>query len=107
MKTILTLVLSLLLASSAVYAEKGPGKGEGQRSGERMARMQEHLGLSDEQVEQMREIRANGGSREEMRSVLTEEQREKMRAHHKARKQGGGKGRYGSGEGRNAPDEED
>ena len=114
MKTLITLALSLLLASGGAFAEegaeKGPGgakgKGKGDRSGERMARMQEHLGLSDEQMSQMQEIRANGGSREEMRAVLTEEQQEKMRAHRKARMEAG-KGRQGKGKGkgggRNAP----
>ncbi len=44
----------------------------------RIARMQEHLGLSDEQMRQMREIRENGGSREEIFAVLNDEQRALM-----------------------------
>ena len=61
-------------------ASKGKGKG-----GDRLARMQEHLQLSDDQVEQMREIRANGGGREEMQAVLSEEQREQLEAHRQSR----------------------
>ncbi len=51
--------------------------------------MRQHLNLSDEQVSQMREIRQNGGSREEVHAVLTDEQRtqlEEHRANKKARK---------------------
>lgn len=52
---------------------------------ERQARMQEHLGLSDEQKAKMAEIRKQGGSREEMRAVLTPQQQAKfdaMRSQH-------------------------
>ncbi len=75
MKRALILTLSLAVASAAAFA----GDHEGKRgSGDRMARMQESLGLSDDQMEQMREIRKNGGSREEMHAVLTDEQRALM-----------------------------
>ena len=53
----------------------------------RKSRMQEHLGLSDEQMTKMEEIRKKGGSREEMRAVLTPQQQAKfdaMRDRHKA-----------------------
>ena len=53
--------------------KKGP-------SGERARRMQAHLGLSDEQAEQIKSIREAGGSREEVRAVLTEEQQAKFDA---------------------------
>jgi hypothetical protein len=43
-------------------------------SGDRLERMQKRLGLSDEQVSQLREIRQRGGSREEIRAVFTDEQ---------------------------------
>jgi periplasmic protein CpxP/Spy len=52
---------------------------------ERQARMQEHLGLSEEQKTKMAEIRKQGGSREDMRAVLTPEQQAKfdaMRSQH-------------------------
>jgi len=47
---------------------------------ERQARMQEHLGLSDEQKTKMAEIRKQGGSREDMRAVLTPQQQAKFDA---------------------------
>ena len=43
------------------------------------ARMQEQFGVTDEQFAQMREIRRNGGSRDDAASVLTPEQRDSMR----------------------------
>ena len=46
--------------------------------GDRKARMQEQLGLSDAQVTKMEQIRHRGGSREEMRAVLTPEQQAKF-----------------------------
>ena len=42
-----------------------------------MARMKKHLELSDEQVEDIRKIRQEGGSREDVRAVLTPEQQRK------------------------------
>lgn len=42
--------------------------------GERLERLQKRLGLSDEQVSRLREIRQRGGSREEIRAVFTDEQ---------------------------------
>lgn len=53
---------------------------------ERKARMQEHLGLSNEQMTKMEEIRTQGGTREDMRAVLTPEQQAKfdaMRSQHR------------------------
>lgn len=61
----------------------------GQRK-DRVEHMRTKLDLSDEQVEQMREIFDEGGSREEIRAVLTEEQQEKFDTMKKHRK--GGKG---------------
>jgi Spy/CpxP family protein refolding chaperone len=57
---------------------------QGERE-ERKAHMQEYLGLSDEQKTKMAEIRKQGGSRDEMRAVLTPEQQAKfdaMRSQH-------------------------
>ncbi len=48
--------------------------------GDRKARMKENLDLSDAQKKQMQEIRRKGGSREEMRAVLTPEQQAKYDA---------------------------
>ena len=70
------------------------GQGEGRRGGgDRMARMQDRLGLSDDQVSQMQEIRERGGNREDMRAVLTEDQRAQIDAHRAQRKHQGGEAR--------------
>lgn len=65
------------------------------KQGHKLERMQQHLGLSEEQVEQIREIRANGGSREDIEAVMTEEQqqlwaehRKKMKGKHKGQGRG-------------------
>jgi Spy/CpxP family protein refolding chaperone len=86
MKKSLIIILGLALASSMALAEKSQdGRGKGNPE-QRMQRMQKHLDLSDQQMSQMREIHANGGGREEMRGVLTEEQQAKAREHRQARK---------------------
>ena len=99
-KTVFLLVLSLGVLASNTWAERG-GEGKGKhKGGDHFARMQEHLGLSDDQVSQMREIRANGGSREEVRGVLTDSQAEQLRQHREARRaEGGGRGK-GKGRGK-------
>ncbi|MAT94615.1 MAG: hypothetical protein CME59_18745 [Halioglobus sp.] len=54
----------------------------------RMEHLKDELDLSDEQLAQMREIRQNGGSRDEVRAVLTAEQQEQfdqLRAEHKGK----------------------
>jgi hypothetical protein len=73
---------------------------------QRMAHIQQALGLSQEQMEQIREIRQNGGGREEIRGVLTDEQRATMDEHRAARQgQGQGKGRgKGGRQGQGKPD---
>lgn len=81
MKTLLWTALVAVLATQVALAEEGSGK-HGQRGGpERMAKMQQHLGLSDDQVAQMREIRQNGGSREEVHAVLNDDQRSQLEEH--------------------------
>jgi Spy/CpxP family protein refolding chaperone len=54
--------------------------------------MQEHLDLSDQQVEEMRSIIEAGGTREEVHEVLTDEQREKLKEAKAHRPYKGGKG---------------
>lgn len=80
-------------------AERGGQRGGPGGRGPKMERMKAQLGLSDEQVAQMREIRDNGGNREDMRAVLTEEQRALLEQHrteyNRQRGQGDGKGRRG------------
>lgn len=76
------------------YDKNRQGQGEGRRGGgDRMVRMQERLGLSDDQVSQMQEIRQSGGSRKDMRSVLTEDQRAQIDAHRAQGKRQGGEAR--------------
>ena len=83
------------------------GEGRGMRGrSPRMAHLQQALGLSDEQAAEIREIRANGGSREDVRAVLTDEQRVIM-DEHRANRQGRRDGKGGnrrSPDGRNAGD---
>jgi hypothetical protein len=89
MKKILILVLGIAMASGTIFAGDEQGK---QGDGDRMARMQQNLGLSDEQIAQIRQIRDNGGGKEEILSVLTDEQLALMK---KRRAQMKGKGRKG------------
>jgi Spy/CpxP family protein refolding chaperone len=53
---------------------------------ERINRMREHLNLSDEQVSQIQNIKENGGGREEIATVLTDDQRQQMHEFKKNRK---------------------
>ncbi len=79
MKKLLALIIGMAFAATLASAhppEDGEHKrGKGGDPEKRMAHMQKELGLSDAQVTQMREIKAKGGSREEMQTVMTEEQR--------------------------------
>lgn len=70
------------LGAGSVYADSDAHakSAQGGDRKERMQRMREHLDLSDAQVEQMRSIRESGGSREEVRAVLTEDQQAKFDA---------------------------
>lgn len=78
----LALVASLTLAQpDSTYADSDKPV----RIPTRMAQMEDKLGLTDEQVRKMREIRDNGGSMADMRAVLTQEQQVKaarMRKEH-------------------------
>jgi hypothetical protein len=96
MKTLITVTLSLLLAAGAAWAERPDGGQHSQdKRAERMAHMQQQLGLSDDQVAQMKDIRSNGGSREDMRAVLSDDQQAQMKELRKQRqaKQDGKGGR--------------
>ena len=80
------------LLASATMAEDRQGKGQGQGRGDRMARMQQHLDLSDDQVSEIRSIRENGGSRDDVRGILNDTQRaqfDEHRANHRGRHGGG------------------
>ena len=65
----LILALSLTLVSSAVLAQSEDEPPSGNKVA-KLERMQNNLGLTDQQVEQMRDIRQEGGSREDMNAVL-------------------------------------
>lgn len=76
----LVLALSLTLASSVALAQPESGTQGGHKGGQKgfpLVRMQNELGLTDEQLGKMREIRDAGGTREEIGAVLTPEQRDK------------------------------
>ena len=79
-KKIIAVIAAALVAAPLAFAE---GKGNSQKGGEhrakhRAAHMQEQFGVTDEQLAQMREIRSNGGSREDVRAVLSDDQRSQM-----------------------------
>ncbi len=103
MRKLLILILGLAVTSAVTYAGEDTGNNKGKHhGGDRMARMQENLGLSDEQVEQIRHIRETGGSREDMRAVFTEEQRALMKEHRG--QSHGGKKSHGKRHGRHGKD---
>jgi Spy/CpxP family protein refolding chaperone len=87
----------MAIASAATFADDEEAK---QGDGDRMALMQKNLGLNDEQVAQIRQTRDNGGSREEILAVLTDEQRALLK---ERRAQMKGQGRKG---GRRVPAED-
>lgn len=70
-------VIAIVTLSAALLVPVAQAGDE--RREEHRARMQSELGLTDEQMQQMKDIRESGGSREDAAAVLTEEQREKMR----------------------------
>ncbi len=75
-------ILSVLLGALALNVAVATAEPDGnhqQRHQAHKERMQEQFGISDEQFEQMHEIRRNGGTREEAAAVLTDDQRAQMR----------------------------
>jgi Spy/CpxP family protein refolding chaperone len=105
MKRLTVSILLLFLLTSAAWAGRGGGSGNAHANGiragtqiqqQRMIHAQQRLGLSEAQMKQIRSIRENGGNREEIRSVLTEEQRAMMDAH-RANRQGRGPANDGEG----------
>jgi len=55
----------------------------------RIAKMQKRLDLSEGQVEEIREIRESGGTREDVLAILSEEQRAKMKQKRRSLSTGG------------------
>jgi Spy/CpxP family protein refolding chaperone len=102
------LAIALVGGTGLALAEghRGQGKGHGEDHGqshgkgqrgdpeERIQRMKEHLNLSDEQVTQMQAIRDSDATRQEkreqMRGVLTDDQRARIEEHRAMRRQQGG-----------------
>lgn len=83
----LATLATIIVMSTPIFVTAGES-GQGRPSPEeRLERMQKHLSLTDEQVSQIREIRENGGGREEIGAVLTQEQRDKM-GKHKGKRRG-------------------
>ncbi|MEP1471079.1 MAG: hypothetical protein ABJK20_09530 [Halieaceae bacterium] len=77
-KTLISLLAAAVLATPLAFAEGKNKQGGEHRGKQRAAHMQEHFGVSDDQLSQMREIRDNGGSREDVRAVLSDDQRSQM-----------------------------
>lgn len=96
-----SIILLIFIASTAQAAPSGRGNGQGMhgRQSMQMQHIQQNLGLSQEQADQIRSIRQNGGSREDIRNVLTEEQRAQMDEHRANRSGNGDRPRYGNGQG--------
>ena len=67
-----------VLALNAAIATAPPEGEHKQRHQTHKERMQEQFGITDEQFEQMHEIRRNGGTREEAAAVLSDDQRAQM-----------------------------
>lgn len=83
MKCVRTLActgLALLAFSASTLAQDEERRG-GHHRGNKLARMQEHLQLSDDQMAQIQQIRENGGSREDMHAILTEDQLAQLEEH--------------------------
>jgi Spy/CpxP family protein refolding chaperone len=78
-KLIVSIILLSLLAATTLSAQSGssPQNPEAAK-GQRMAKLKKELNLTDQQVAEMKQIRENGGSKEEVRAVLTPEQQTKM-----------------------------
>ena len=91
MKHLSVLMMAGFLLAGQAMAEPPSRRGDPEK---RLAHMQQELGLSDAQVQQIRENHANGGGREGMRAILTESQREQLHEMHRKRK-GNGKGKNG------------
>lgn len=88
-KTVITLLTAVLVATPLAFAEGKHKQGGEHRGKHRAAHMQEQFGVSDDQLAQMREIRENGGSRDEARAVLSDNQRSQIDQWRKDNPRGG------------------
>lgn len=90
MKNLKTVVVIAALAAAPLALAEGYGQGGGKRGGGgHAAHLQEQFGVTDQQLQQMREIRENGGSREDARAILTDEQRSQIDQHRQENPRGG------------------
>jgi Spy/CpxP family protein refolding chaperone len=80
LKKIVALATIVLMSTTTLVAAAESGQGRPTPE-ERLGRMQKHLDLSDDQVSQIQQIHDNGGGREEIGAVLTQDQRAKMGKH--------------------------
>ena len=75
-------VFSVLIGALALNATIAMAQAEegdhNKRHQAHKERMQEQFGITDDQFEQMREIRQSGGTREEAAAVLSDDQRAQM-----------------------------
>jgi len=93
---IMVLAAGSILLSQVSIAE--PDDKEERRAQHRQ-HMQEQFGVTDDQFAQMHEIRSNGGSREDMKTVLSDDQREQMRQWREENpREGGRHGKQGKGQ---------
>ena len=89
----IAVVIAALTAAPLVLAE-GYGQGAGKRGGGApAAHLQERFGVTDEQLQQMREIRESGGSREDARAILSEDQRSQIDQYRQENPRGGSGGK--------------
>jgi len=84
-KVILAGACAALLSTGVAAAGKGQPLTEEERAA-RLERMKSHLELTDDQVAEIRRIREEGGGREQVRAVLTEEQQARWKAQRKQHK---------------------
>ena len=80
----MTAVIIMALSLAATAEEKNRAKPTKE---ERLVRMQEHLNLSDDQVEEIRRVHSNGGGRDEVSAILTDDQREQLKRSRKSGKE--------------------
>jgi hypothetical protein len=92
-----TITLLLLAVMSAPFSAVAEGE-KPPVSDEQLNNMQKRLELTDEQVTEMRKIRDEGGSKKDLRAVLTPEQRAKakQKSKGKSKEKPKGKGSKGS-----------
>ena len=75
MRNWIVLLIAMTFSIPALAVEKEEKK---TISDKRLLNMQKQWQLSDEQRVEMRQVRDEGGSKKEVRAVLTEEQREQL-----------------------------